>query len=214
MPSPHPPQTRHAVDLLPLALLGVAVSSCGAGVVPADASPGDVAPADAAPVDATPDAAPDASCALAPTGAWSAVVRGSAPSEWLFPVSSAPAPTLTESLDLYLPEGRVAGGRFVLAFVDPLWDGALVSGEGRFAADGSAPPVMLSGVRGGTVGYTVTFPPGAAPPSAAVSRNLETMTDVPLDLRARITLCPAEAAPAPQLRLGPASPPPARSCSA
>lgn len=198
--------SRRSVPLsivwLPLCVAFVAACD-GAPPVALDATAAPDAPIDDHSVpDADATATP---CTLTAPGATALNLRGSGPSSWeLGGPTTLASPDLTEDLDLYLPDGRVAGGRAIVAFVNSVGPSSLVIGEGRFDVDLSSPSITLGGVRGGTVSYRVTFPPGAAPPMVEVVRNLEMFTDVAQTVHAQITLCPAGDAPEASLRTGPA----------
>jgi hypothetical protein len=114
---------------------------------------------------------------------------------------------LTEELDLYLPEGRVAGGRAIFAFSNTSGSVSLVVAEGRFNADLSTATIDLMGVRSGTVEYSASFPAGNGAVVLAVRRNLETVSDIANFVRARLTLCPGGATPDPRLSGGAAMTP-------
>ncbi|MEZ4407736.1 MAG: hypothetical protein R3A52_14880 [Polyangiales bacterium] len=153
---------------------------------------------------ATPDA-PDAGsapCTLAPAGAVALTLRGMGAAYR----DAGAATMITETVDLYLPMGRVAGAPVVFAFLSSWPTTRLQTLTGTFDASLGASGFAFSGYRGGqvTFGLSLDGPDGA--PVMEVTRNLNFSTDVPDFVSARLTLCP-DGAPAPTLRFAtPAAP--------
>ncbi len=123
--------SRRSVPLsiawLPLCVAFVAACD-GAPPVALDATAAPDAPIDDHSVpDADATATP---CTLTAPGATALHLRGSGPSSWeLGGPTTLASPDLTEDLDLYLPDGRVAGGRAIVAFVNGLGPSSLQYGE-------------------------------------------------------------------------------------
>ena len=110
------------------------------------------------------------------------------------------AGTYRSQLDLYLPQGRVAGAPVILAFGTYWPRNALTIVEGRFAADLSVAGLAWTSSYGGTL----SFRGGMAAPSGGLALHFDGYLNVGTDVldpaEASATLCPVGEAPAPVLR--------------
>lgn len=146
---------------------------------------------------ATPDA-PDAGsvgCVIDGGGPLAVTLRGSVNAGRDAGVGSV---TLTETLDLYLPMGRVAGAPVVYAFESSWPFRRLETLEGTLDDTLGNGGLEFMGYRGGEVTFTVRL---VGPDRGAlmdITRNLNFSTDVPDFVSARVALCP-DGAPAPTL---------------
>ncbi|MEZ4407735.1 MAG: hypothetical protein R3A52_14875 [Polyangiales bacterium] len=175
---------------------------CGGSTVTPDASaPRDAGSVDTPDVDvATPDA-PDAdpvTCVIDGSGPLAVTLRGTAVGER----GSGRASALTETIDLYLPRGRVAGAPVVYAFQSTWPYARLEALAGTLDATLGNGGLAFHGYRGGQVDFTVRL---VGPDRGAVmdvTRNLNERTDSAEVVTARVPLCPV-GAPAPELSVGP-----------
>lgn len=104
-----------------------------------------------------------------------------------------------QQLDLYLPEGRTAGARVLLAFPTAWPATALTVVEGRFAADLSVAGLNWESAYGGALSFRGRMAAPSGPLELSLSGNINFETDIIDAVDGSATLCPTGPATAPTL---------------
>lgn len=140
---------------------------------------------------------PLVTCTIAPTAAASYHLHGEGVA---YEDAGGTVGVLRRDLDLYLPQGRVAGGPVVLAFQTFWPTSALAVVEGRFGADLSVTGLDWVSTYGGVLSFRgrMAGPSGAL--TLSLSGNLNGETDILRYGQGELALCPSGEVPAPTLR--------------
>ncbi len=145
----------------------------------------------------TPINFPPTACPLEARWGFSFRMTGSGP---LSRGPGRPSGTYRETLDLYVPQGRVAGAPVIVAFATSWPHEALTLVEGRFDDDLGVTGLDWTATYGGRLG----FRGGMAAPSGSLflrlSGYLSVGTDVRDDVEADVELCPSGEVPFATLR--------------
>ncbi len=145
---------------------------------------------------ALPDRPVPLACPITSTAPVAYHLRG----EGLAYRDAGPASYLRQDLDLYLPQGRVAGAPILLAFPTYWPSNALTVVEGRFGADLGATGLDWTAMYGGVLSFRGRMAAPSGGLDLSLSGNLNGTTDTPEFAEGTLSLCPAGDAPAPTLR--------------
>jgi hypothetical protein len=205
---------RHLRCVSPLLALTLTAGCTSSPPPVADAGPiadtGSVT--DEGPVDvprdaiALPDRPASLPCPIEGAGPRSYHLRGAA----IIYRDAGGSQSIPYELDLYLPQGRVAGAPIHLAFPTYWPESALTVVEGRFGADLGATGLDWTAIYGGVLSFRGRMAAPSGGLELDLTGNLNGATDVPEFADGRVSPCPTGDAPAPTLRSSRMVPPSGR----